>query len=1399
MTEKQTPDTSDPRGTSSDRTSPDHYTSGSFLSLDEPNTPLSDSSFSQGHSDLEGRAAGAGPDVDVWNPGTATTHPYADASVYAYPSNQQQHRNTSSPSATFRSTQIRRKAEEPGMIDTESSYGRTTGTGEEVSMDSGVSVLDGDRQKSTRGTPLGQQMGRKSSTGMLPSPPAALMGGLGLDFSGEPSSRAALSEAQEFPSAASSDRPGTSEGVSPSRSRGEPQRPAELGRERRRGASDSRTPTLRTVQSERRPLSLFSSAAGGSQRDQARALAMEGQGREANGLSAAGPSTVKPGRLSRLYYNPPDGPSVSGLSAATDKRISSQTQHSDPPGRRLAFGYRAPSHSPGPYTAKGDVNEPRRSVSAMGSYDHFLNRDGHAAGSPRSATAGAKELILPSISASKRLTARQEVPVKREDAARSAGAPQTTVNSFGAAPALRSVSSQILKGRPEVANTGNARIRSPEGESLPRSGDPLNVEKAINTKARTVDTGGGRTTTRLKRQSGHPSSTDADPISPTSPVSPRRADALTDAQIVEMGAIGEQTPASLLPADGSPLSSKNVLTIALAKAQSAVTFDSNNAVPEAVEAYAQAVRLLQEVMQRITPKPGSSKKSNREDERRRLKVIHDTYTERIRLLAMLYDSEGEEPADQGEPADESLEVMPSRSSAIPDGARRFAEQPQVDESTKASRQKDRRPIARGDSSSAKIPTSSEQSQPHTPLANDSQGALASTAQAGLYQAQQQSDTNSSYRSMNPGPSSGALDPRAKLTDPPSIRHPSSEDPPATPYYDANSSPAAGQDSRSPMLTTPDRFAQGHLAPSDAVARGSRPALNGPAGSDSSFTPTGAATEQAMPSPRMSNSPRGDGSSWPASGPHTLTADPMDSRSRSSESVSSQSSQRQRAATVASSSARAAAEDAVRQTLLVHPTTQNGTIRQRRKSPSIGGGINEAKEEDAEGSPRSSDEHFGASAAAMRAELSAQRRRALSQPGNRPELNPTGSYLGTATAQAPPVPRLKNGRSLPGPIVTMTAQSGLAPPNGDANSASGQYRQSYRMPSPGLSSPSPYHAVMERGVSASPEFSTAQATDPSWASPHPASVGGDGLAELFPSGLSSLQALGSASYTLSQITACPRLRVAAPSLLQDFCEPLPPQTQNAALGPYRAIKAMDTSISKGGFVTNKLCVPSSLWQASGLRLTALETKVRLIEIVTNGIDAVEKSGAYLLHNSPGVRQPGLAAVQASAFAKQLEDFEVLLVEVQNGLAKKLGISEYAAGTAGKKGGSSFNVLSSKLTRSIDRFAQQTTSGKNLDSPAAYVDSLQRLFRKAQILEAHLTGLLQSKSSSSTTTSANSSIAVEADTVEAYAALPSEIQRVIEAKLLRASDFFAQVIMKIVARDLHIMVEKSLKKASSGLVE
>lgn len=121
---------------------------------------------------------------------------------------------------------------------------------------------------------------------------------------------------------------------------------------------------------------------------------------------------------------------------------------------------------------------------------------------------------------------------------------------------------------------------------------------------------------------------------------------LSDAAIAALGAMSGASAGSLLNANGAPLSSKNILTIALQKAQNAVQLDSANNVTEAIAAYKQAVRLLEEVMERIAPRNGKRSRPSREEERRRLRVIHDTYADRIRLLSMIYSPEELDATDE---------------------------------------------------------------------------------------------------------------------------------------------------------------------------------------------------------------------------------------------------------------------------------------------------------------------------------------------------------------------------------------------------------------------------------------------------------------------------------------------------------------------------------------------------------------------------------------------------------------------------------------------------------------------------------------------------------------------------------------------------------------------------------
>jgi hypothetical protein len=95
---------------------------------------------------------------------------------------------------------------------------------------------------------------------------------------------------------------------------------------------------------------------------------------------------------------------------------------------------------------------------------------------------------------------------------------------------------------------------------------------------------------------------------------------------------------------------------------------------------------------------------------------------------------------------------------------------------------------------------------------------------------------------------------------------------------------------------------------------------------------------------------------------------------------------------------------------------------------------------------------------------------------------------------------------------------------------------------------------------------------------------------------------------------------------------------------------------------------------------------MLDVVAGAIDALEQAGHALLNPPPG--QPGLGIAHAARFAKQLEDFDAVLVEVQNSLARKLGFLETVAG---KKANVSRGIQSTPFWRATDTRRHQTSLG------------------------------------------------------------------------------------------------------------
>lgn len=92
-----------------------------------------------------------------------------------------------------------------------------------------------------------------------------------------------------------------------------------------------------------------------------------------------------------------------------------------------------------------------------------------------------------------------------------------------------------------------------------------------------------------------------------------------------------------------------------------------------------------------------------------------------------------------------------------------------------------------------------------------------------------------------------------------------------------------------------------------------------------------------------------------------------------------------------------------------------------------------------------------------------------------------------------------------------------------------------------------------------------------------------------------------------------------------------------------------------------------------------------------------------------------------------------------------------------------------------------SSSSLDSPAAYVSGLKKLFSLSQLLDEHTCAMLSQPMA------------------QAYQAFPLDLRGSAEQKLKRFSEFFASVVLTFVIRDLSQLLEKYVKRGEKWLAE
>lgn len=307
---------------------------------------------------------------------------------------------------------------------------------------------------------------------------------------------------------------------------------------------------------------------------------------------------------------------------------------------------------------------------------------------------------------------------------------------------------------------------------------------------------------------------------------------------------------------------------------------------------------------------------------------------------------------------------------------------------------------------------------------------------------------------------------------------------------------------------------------------------------------------------------------------------------------------------------------------------------------------------------------------FRASLSSSfgRQRALSQPGKRPSIPPSFLASNAGTDTAPPVPRMMRKASMPstpggGPPPGLRA---LASTNAAQAVSNGQPAQQQQQGQPSRPpSEAAHHPTPFRFPSPAPTTSSGYlVTEGGLSSPAPSAMSDYfstekpiAIPDIFPTGLPS-SASGAPSFMSSSSSgAFPWLGLA--SSLPDPAS-VAPVPSYPSLRPFHLMRQLHMSITKGGYVTRRLYVPRNLWIQQGARLMAIESKVRMLELVASGIEGVEKSGESLLLPHNATSRDGEVMANAAKFVKQLEEFDILLVEVQNTLAKKLGFLESVTG-------------------------------------------------------------------------------------------------------------------------------------------
>lgn len=143
----------------------------------------------------------------------------------------------------------------------------------------------------------------------------------------------------------------------------------------------------------------------------------------------------------------------------------------------------------------------------------------------------------------------------------------------------------------------------------------------------------------------------------------------------------------------------------------------------------------------------------------------------------------------------------------------------------------------------------------------------------------------------------------------------------------------------------------------------------------------------------------------------------------------------------------------------------------------------------------------------------------------------------------------------------------------------------------------------------------------------------------------------ADFMVPQSSQASSHTIAGNSQAADYLAP----PSNPSRRPFHLMRQLRETMQTGGYLTPRLYIPRQLWTQVGIKLLHTETKVRMLDLLLSGLEAIERAGEPVLAGN--INLPASAKAEAAQrLLRELGSFEGMMDGVQSTLSKKLGSIE-----------------------------------------------------------------------------------------------------------------------------------------------